>query len=367
MIFAASSALAAPQPMTRTEIIDLAKSGVDYSYWWGHGCWRLDGTQHGSCSGGCPDCTHTGSYGADCSGFAAKVWQVPSPSPIEDNAHPYSTREFRYNTTHWDQVARDEALRGDCFVYRNSSNTARHIVVYESGDAGAFYVGRDWTQRGTVLRYNYWHQIVGATGHGGMTIYLDDQHCGHTIHGNLFERCSRAVFIGGGDDNVVTNNVFIDCWRAAHIDNRGMGWQKKATDDPNGTLRKRLRSMPYTSDLWRRRYPTLPGILEDDPNIPKRNVFARNISAGGVWDDIHKGTRQYQTVKDNLVVEAPTWITLTKDAGGRIRSLRFADPAQAKAIGFTPLPVDKMGVYEDPRRASWPVVHEVRPVSLPDK
>jgi hypothetical protein len=32
-----------------------------------------------------------------------------------------------------------------------------HNVVYESGDAGAFYVGRDWTQRGTVLRYNYWH------------------------------------------------------------------------------------------------------------------------------------------------------------------------------------------------------------------
>ena len=38
-----------------------------------------------------------------------------------------------------------------------------HNAVYESGDAGAYYVGRDWTQRGNVLRYNYWHQIVGAT------------------------------------------------------------------------------------------------------------------------------------------------------------------------------------------------------------
>lgn len=93
-----------------------------------------------------------------------------------------------------------------------------HNVVYESGDAGAFYVGRDWTQRGVTLRHNYFHQIVGATGHGGMTIYLDDQHCGYTVHGNLFERCSRAVFIGGGDDNTVTNNVFLDCWRAAHVD-----------------------------------------------------------------------------------------------------------------------------------------------------
>ncbi len=153
-----------------------------------------------------------------------------------------------------------------------------HNVVYESGDAGAYYVGRDWTQRGNVLRYNYWHDIVGESSYGGMTIYLDDQHCGHTIHGNLFERCNQAVFIGGGDDNIVTNNVFLGCRRAAHIDNRGMGWQKAATDDPRGTLRTGLAAMPIESPLWKSRYPTLAGILDDEPNIPKRNVFARNLS-----------------------------------------------------------------------------------------
>jgi len=242
-----------------------------------------------------------------------------------------------------------------------------HNVVYESGDAGAFYVGRDWTQRGTILRYNYWHQIVGATGHGGMTIYLDDQHCGHTIHGNLFERCSRAVFIGGGDDNIVTNNVFIDCWRAAHVDNRGMGWQKKATDDPQGTLRTRLRAMPYQNKLWSQRYPTLPGILDDQPNIPKRNVFRSNVSAGGTWDDIHQGTRQYQTVERNFVFDAdPEWIRLEKDAWQRPHKLIFEDMKTLEAIGYQPLPLDKMGLYEDSRRASWPATHKVRVVDLPD-
>ena len=242
-----------------------------------------------------------------------------------------------------------------------------HNVVYESGDAGAYYVGRDWTARGNVLRFNYWHQIVGATGHGGMTIYLDDQHCGHTIHGNLFERCSRAVFIGGGDDNVVTNNVFIDCWRAAHLDNRGMGWQKKATDDPKGTLRTRLRSMPYQSDLWKKRYPTLVNILEDDPNVPKRNLFARNISAGGTWDDIHRGTRKYQTVEKNLARDQDkSFVRLVKDDQGRPAGLKFKDPDAVAAIGFEALPLEKMGLYEDERRASWPVHHEVRPVELPE-
>jgi len=242
-----------------------------------------------------------------------------------------------------------------------------HNVVYESGDAGAYYVGRDWTQRGNVLRHNYWHDILGGTGYGGMTIYLDDQHCGHTIGGNVFERCHQAVFIGGGDDNIVTNNVFLNCRRAAHIDNRGMGWQKAATDDPNGTLRQGLRAMPIDSDLWKRRYPTLAGILDDEPNIPKRNVFAHNISAGGTWNHIHEGTRQYQTIEDNLVFDDdPDWIRLIKDGSGKLVKIEFKGPAAVEKIGFQTIPVEKIGVYPDERRASWPVEHPVRVVTMPE-
>jgi hypothetical protein len=245
-----------------------------------------------------------------------------------------------------------------------------HNVVEESGDAGAYYVGRSWTERGTVLRYNFWHDILGSTGYGGMTIYLDDQHCGNTIHGNLFERCMQAVFIGGGDDNVVTNNVFLDCWKAAHVDDRGMNWQKAYTADPTGdflggVLGKGLSAVPYTNDLWRARYPTLVNILKDNPGVPRRNVFAGNISAGGKWDDITPAIRQLQTVKNNLAFDADKdWARLTKDASGRPVRLDFKDPAAVKSISFAALPLEKMGLYQDERRASWPVRHVVRQVSL---
>ncbi len=242
-----------------------------------------------------------------------------------------------------------------------------HNAVYESGDAGAYYVGRDWTQQGNILRYNYWHQIVGATGHGGMTIYLDDQHSGHTIHGNIFERCSRAVFIGGGLDNIASNNVFLDCWKAAHLDNRGMGWQKKFTDDTNSSIHVALRAMPYQGELWASRYPNLVNILNDDPGVPKRNVFRRNVSAGGSWDDIHQGTRHLQTVEDNLVFDQePDWIKLVRDDTGKPVEIVFKDPAAVAAIGFEPIPVAKIGLYEDSRRASWPVARTVDKVKLPD-
>ncbi|MBW2703581.1 MAG: hypothetical protein JRF33_22415 [Deltaproteobacteria bacterium] len=151
----APSAMAAPEPMSRQEILDLASSAVGYSYWWGKGCWRSDGADQGSCSGSCPSCTHTGSYGADCSGFAAKCWQVPGPSPLTTNAHPYNTGAFRYSSYHWEQITRADALAGDCMVYRNDGNTGGHIVVYDGGDPW----GNLWTYEARGCSYGIVHNL----------------------------------------------------------------------------------------------------------------------------------------------------------------------------------------------------------------
>jgi hypothetical protein len=125
-------ALAAPQPMSRQAILDLAKPAVGYSYWWGHGRFRTDGSQPGSCSGSCPSCTHGGQYGGDCSGLAAKAWQIPGPTPIDEDDHPYSTVNFRNDTTHWKPISRADAQAGDAFTYNTSGHG--HIFLYEKGD-----------------------------------------------------------------------------------------------------------------------------------------------------------------------------------------------------------------------------------------
>ena len=114
------------------DIFSRAEQAVGFSYYWGHGSWRDDGTQHGSCSGSCPSCTHTGQYGADCSGFVAKAWQIPGPSPITTDAHPYSTHSFYFDTsTQWTRVDRATARPADAFTY--NSGSAGHIVLFESG------------------------------------------------------------------------------------------------------------------------------------------------------------------------------------------------------------------------------------------
>jgi uncharacterized protein YraI/predicted small lipoprotein YifL len=114
-----------------SQMFSLARSAVGYSYYWGHGSWGTDGRDHGSCSGSCPSCSHTGRYGADCSGFVAKVWQIPSASPVTTDRHPYSTYNFVNSTTHWSRVARTAVRPGDALTY--NTNGAGHIVLFESG------------------------------------------------------------------------------------------------------------------------------------------------------------------------------------------------------------------------------------------
>ena len=126
------------QAISVTEIISRAQSGVGFSYWWGHGRWVPTGatsTNKGTCTGSCPGCSHTGaSNGADCSGYVAKVWQVPAyNTDITRDSHPYSTDHFRNRTDlEWVRISRGTAQKGDALVYR--SGGAGHIFLYESGD-----------------------------------------------------------------------------------------------------------------------------------------------------------------------------------------------------------------------------------------
>src|SRR6185503_6827106 len=138
----ASSDQPAPTSGVRDTAIQRAKAGVGFSYWWGHGRWKADGatsSNKGSCSGSCPDCSHSGSYGADCSGFAAKVWQVPSSnSDLATDSHPYSTVNFNQDTSQWSTISRSNLAKGDALVYNKDG--AGHIVIYSSGDGwGSMY------------------------------------------------------------------------------------------------------------------------------------------------------------------------------------------------------------------------------------
>jgi hypothetical protein len=225
-----------------------------------------------------------------------------------------------------------------------------HSVVYESNDAGVMYAGYNPTMRGHEIRYNYIHHIYGFQSKGCVGVYLDDMFCSAHIFGNVFYDVPRAAFIGGGRDNLVENNIFVDCKPAVHVDARCLGWAK----DGIVQLRQRLAEMPYRQEPWRSRFPRLLDYLDDEPAVPKGNVIQRNICVGK-WDEIEKKARPYVTFRDNLLDADPHFV----DATRHNYQLRADSPAWK--IGFQPIPVERIGLYASPDRASWPVAHEVRP------
>mgnify|MGYP001770787651 CR=1 FL=1 len=223
-----------------------------------------------------------------------------------------------------------------------------HHVCTETGDAGAFYMGRDLTQRGTVIRYNYFHDIGRKLQGEGfldvMAVYLDDCTCGITVFGNVFYRAGRAVMIGGGRDNTVENNIFVQCEPSVHVDARGLGWASFWFDGRDNTLMDRLKAVPYQSPPWSERYPELVNILNDEPAVPKGNKIVRNISVGGRWIDLYDNlNEQIVTIRDNLT-EGDAGVEITP------QGIRLRKDSPAFKIGFQSIPIEKIGLYRDQYR-----------------
>lgn len=218
-----------------------------------------------------------------------------------------------------------------------------HHVCQESGDVGAFYMGRDWSECGNVLRYNFFHHTQGI-GMGSMAVYLDDCASSTTIFGNIFYQCTRAVFIGGGRNNRVENNIFIECEPAIHLDGRGLDENPVWWSMVYETMRERLESVDHLNPPYSTRYPDLrqlnPYYAEGQGIPPEGNLIVRNICCGP-WLNIswHADTA-IVAVQNNMVDEDPLFV----DADGLDFQLRVDSPAYE--MGFKKIPADKIG----PRR-----------------
>ncbi|MDO4576148.1 MAG: right-handed parallel beta-helix repeat-containing protein [Planctomycetia bacterium] len=96
-----------------------------------------------------------------------------------------------------------------------------HHVNLETSDTGAIYTGgRNWiSSRGTQVRYNYFHDVIGfgwvdgewKSPHYCWGIYLDDNAGGVDVYGNVVTGCIRGgIHFHSARDNHVWNNLFLD-------------------------------------------------------------------------------------------------------------------------------------------------------------
>ena len=154
-------------------------------------------------------------------------------------------------------------------------------VLMETGDAGAYYTGRDWTTMGNVLRYNNTHDLGAEGDHANtMGFYFDDCDCGDAVYGNVFHNVARGIMVGGGREHPIQNNIFSKCKIGLSIDCRGMTWKHWNSMEhggPSWMLEEKAKRLGYTNGVWAAKYPRLARIMQDHPREPLYNPVENNI------------------------------------------------------------------------------------------
>lgn len=224
-----------------------------------------------------------------------------------------------------------------------------HHSGQDSDDCGAFYMGRNPSERGTVLRYNFWHHTGSERAHGSAAVYFDDGSGGQTVFGNVFYKAAGgsfgAVFVHGGHDNLVENNIFVECPVAV----RQAPWADAAwrqfLDDPDRQT-KLLRDVDITNPPYTDKYPELRGYLEWDGQ-PRLNKAFRNAIykcerfVDGNWE-----------IMNNWVMrdEDPGFV----DAGQLNFQLREDSVIPRRIERFQPIPFERIGLVKDALRPVLP-------------
>ena len=221
-----------------------------------------------------------------------------------------------------------------------------HHVCLETGDVGAIYTGRDYTFRDNVVRYNFIHH-TGGVGMGSMGVYNDDCVSGTVMFGNIFWKLQRAVFLGGGRDFRVENNVFVDCTPAVTLDGRGLSHAPVWHDMVYQTMKQRLEAMNWRQPPYATRYPELAALApyyEKDEGIPPgNNLVTRNICVGGKWTEVSWGaTPAMAKFEDNLVAVDPQFVD---PANGKFE---LKETSPAFKLGFQRIPMEKIGPLRSP-------------------
>jgi len=226
----------------------------------------------------------------------------------------------------------------------------------ESSEGGVFYTGRDWTSRGSVIRYNFVHHVEDSReGCGSATrfVHLDDSAPETEIYGNVCYRLGGCVSICGGAANHVHDNLFVQCHWGVDVGPRGedmfesdgSGGFRLAPNRFNwSSLVKRLMMYKWNQPPYSTKYPKLVEIFTKDPiAAPWFNVVERNVMVDCGYG-IRKGAMkpEWSTIQNNWEGSEPGFV---QPDHSKLDFRLASDAVVCGDIGFQGKTPESIGLY----------------------
>ena len=242
--------------------------------------------------------------------------------------------------------------------YSHSAASHSNIAEYndlrrtnlETNDTGAIEtLGRDRKPTANVIRYNLILDVVGMkhtpdgkllTPYYTWGIYLDDYSSGTQVYGNIVARTVRGGYHNHlGFDNVVENNIFVD-GASYQAEWNGREDMRRNTFSNNIVVYSNPDAVYIRSSGW------TPEVLKAcDNNVVwwtggNLETADKAVTPAGTWEQWRAlGFAQHSVVADPLFVDSEH------------DDYRLRPESPAFALGFKPIPVDKIGVEGYDKRA----------------
>ncbi len=344
-------------------------------------------------------CTGCRVAGNDIHGIGGDGVTLIGEGNVADNNHIYQTGLFDMvcagvtvygsrNTVSHNEI---HDVPRDAIFINGAENVAeynalRNTMLYTADNSGIALRQHNVEQavkdRGNVLRFN---KILDTVGYGSYPhclhppqgfgspfcswgIYLDGSICGVTVYGNIIARSgANSIFIQFGGGNVVENNILVETNEQVLQHDSMLFFGYYMYSDPQGRLPEppneirhnilyytRPEKLLYTGGLW--------GHKEWDP---RHAVFDENL----IW---HNGLPvQVEFDAQRKYGSLAEWQATGQDQHSLVGDPGFVDAAHddyrlkpdspAYKLGFRDInaEIEKIGAYDSPERASWPLQNRV--------
>lgn len=250
----------------------------------------------------------------------------------------------------------------EAITYKGNNHIIEYNLIHDvcllSDDAGAIYSGRSWVWYGNIVRYNCIYN-VGSENHGPDGIYLDDAVSGQKIYGNLLINIpSNSIHVGGGRDNVITNNIIVNPGNnALRFDDRARegalenGWFTHAYIG-SGDMWEALYNSPWQSEAWQNAFPEYKNCTDDisksdspdyipNPTSTFKNniIINKNMGYGEVYSSVWK----FSDISENAIYNVGRCDEIFVDVDNGDYNIKNLDEIKKDAPGFEEIPLEMIG------------------------